>query len=75
MFTVTAAGGGRRLFDHPPGTLDEKISATGKAAAPRKTLATNVILQEKLSWYMETMMKRLSVTTMKAYLTLVLLPI
>ncbi|KAI0802386.1 Vps54-like protein-domain-containing protein [Xylaria sp. FL0064] len=38
----------------PPGTLDEKTSASGNAAAPRKTLATNAILQEKLSWYMDT---------------------
>ncbi|TWU73462.1 hypothetical protein ED733_004948 [Metarhizium rileyi] len=38
----------------PPGTLDGKASANGNAAAPRKALATNAILQEKLSWYMDT---------------------
>lgn len=36
-----------------PGTIDEKTS-NGNAAAPRKALATNAILQEKLSWYMDT---------------------
>lgn len=36
-----------------PGTIDEKAS-NGNAAAPRKALATNAILQEKLSWYMDT---------------------
>jgi vacuolar protein sorting-associated protein 54 len=36
-----------------PGTMDEKAS-NGNAAAPRKALATNAILQEKLSWYMDT---------------------
>ncbi len=35
-----------------PGS-DEKV-ANGHAAAPRKALATNAILQEKLSWYMDT---------------------
>jgi vacuolar protein sorting-associated protein 54 len=29
-------------------------SANGNATAPRKALATNAILQEKLSWYMDT---------------------
>ncbi|KAI0834090.1 Vps54-like protein-domain-containing protein [Hypoxylon sp. FL0890] len=38
----------------PPGTLDEKASANGNAVVPRKALATNAILQEKLSWYMDT---------------------
>ncbi|KAI5856669.1 Vps54-like protein-domain-containing protein [Durotheca rogersii] len=38
----------------PSGTLDEKASANGNAAVPRKALATNAILQEKLSWYMDT---------------------
>ncbi|KAG8405015.1 hypothetical protein J3459_022305 [Metarhizium acridum] len=38
-----------------PGTLNEKASADGNAAAPRKALATNAILQEKLSWYMDTL--------------------
>lgn len=37
-----------------PGTLDEKAAANGNATAPRKALATNAILQEKLSWYMDT---------------------
>ncbi|OIW30300.1 Vps54-domain-containing protein [Coniochaeta ligniaria NRRL 30616] len=36
-----------------PGTMDDK-EANGNAAAPRKALATNAILQEKLSWYMDT---------------------
>ncbi|GAB1314385.1 Vacuolar protein sorting-associated protein 54 [Madurella fahalii] len=36
-----------------PGT-DEKATPNGQAAAPRKALATNAILQEKLSWYMDT---------------------
>ncbi|KAI2615869.1 Vps54-domain-containing protein [Hypoxylon sp. NC1633] len=38
----------------PPGSAEEKIAANGSASAPRKTLATNAILQEKLSWYMDT---------------------
>ncbi|KAK0739770.1 Vps54-like protein-domain-containing protein [Apiosordaria backusii] len=33
---------------------DEKGGPNGQAAAPRKALATNAILQEKLSWYMDT---------------------
>ena len=37
-----------------PGTLDEKAAANGHTTAPRKALATNAILQEKLSWYMDT---------------------
>lgn len=37
----------------PPGSLNEKGSK-GNATAPRKALATNAILQEKLSWYMDT---------------------
>ncbi|KAK4159371.1 vacuolar protein sorting-associated protein 54-like protein [Cladorrhinum sp. PSN259] len=36
-----------------PGS-DEKGVGNGQAAAPRKALATNAILQEKLSWYMDT---------------------
>lgn len=36
-----------------PGS-DEKGASNGQAAAPRKALATNAILQEKLSWYMDT---------------------
>lgn len=32
----------------------EKPEGNGVAAAPRKALATNAILQEKLSWYMDT---------------------
>ncbi|KAH7318482.1 Vps54-like protein-domain-containing protein [Stachybotrys elegans] len=31
-----------------------KKEGSGSAAAPRKALATNAILQEKLSWYMDT---------------------
>lgn len=38
----------------PPGSADEKTAANGTALAPRKALATNAILQEKLSWYMDT---------------------
>lgn len=37
-----------------PGTPDEKRTGNGNAAGPRKALATNAILQEKLSWYMDT---------------------
>ncbi|KAI0871319.1 Vps54-like protein-domain-containing protein [Hypoxylon argillaceum] len=36
-----------------PGTTEKKL-ANGSAPAPRKALATNAILQEKLSWYMDT---------------------
>lgn len=32
----------------------EEKSSNGSASAPRKALATNAILQEKLSWYMDT---------------------
>lgn len=32
----------------------EEKKANGSATAPRKALATNAILQEKLSWYMDT---------------------
>ncbi|KAL2760725.1 hypothetical protein ACRALDRAFT_1073543 [Sodiomyces alcalophilus JCM 7366] len=41
----------------PPGTPEDKGgkgTPNGSAAAPRKALATNAILQEKLSWYMDT---------------------
>lgn len=37
-----------------PGSAEEKSASNGSAAAPRKALATNAILQEKLSWYMDT---------------------
>ena len=38
-----------------PVTLDEgKVPANANAGAPRKALATNAILQEKLSWYIDT---------------------
>ncbi|CAJ2507381.1 Uu.00g085670.m01.CDS01 [Anthostomella pinea] len=37
-----------------PGSADDKHAANGSAPAPRKALATNAILQEKLSWYMDT---------------------
>ncbi|KAI0150194.1 Vps54-domain-containing protein [Xylariaceae sp. FL1272] len=37
-----------------PGSAEEKKAASGNATAPRKALATNAILQEKLSWYMDT---------------------
>ena len=37
-----------------PGTPDERKGASGNQAGPRKALATNAILQEKLSWYMDT---------------------
>ncbi|KAI7279904.1 Vps54-domain-containing protein [Hortaea werneckii] len=36
----------------PPGTVDKQ--ANGAPQPPRKSLATNAILQEKLSWYMDT---------------------
>ncbi|KAK3378519.1 Vps54-like protein-domain-containing protein [Podospora didyma] len=36
-----------------PGT-DDKNTSNDQAGAPRKALATNAILQEKLSWYMDT---------------------
>ncbi|KAI1801656.1 Vps54-domain-containing protein [Daldinia bambusicola] len=38
----------------PPGSTGGKNAPNGDAPAPRKTLATNAILQEKLSWYMDT---------------------
>ena len=37
-----------------PGSPDERRTANGNAAGPKKSLATNAILQEKLSWYMDT---------------------
>lgn len=37
-----------------PGTPDERKGQNGNAVGPRKALATNAILQEKLSWYMDT---------------------
>ncbi|KAK0673990.1 putative vacuolar protein sorting-associated protein 54 [Cercophora samala] len=37
-----------------PAPGDDKGGPNGQAAAPRKALATNAILQEKLSWYMDT---------------------
>ncbi|PNS21107.1 hypothetical protein CAC42_3445 [Sphaceloma murrayae] len=37
-----------------PGTVSEEKSANGAPLPPRKALATNAILQEKLSWYMDT---------------------
>ncbi|OQO14084.1 hypothetical protein B0A48_00960 [Cryoendolithus antarcticus] len=39
----------------PPGTpAVEHLAANGTPLPPRKSLATNAILQEKLSWYMDT---------------------
>ncbi|KAF5701197.1 VPS54-like protein [Fusarium globosum] len=38
----------------PANANDGQSSLNGSAAAPRKALATNAILQEKLSWYMDT---------------------
>jgi vacuolar protein sorting-associated protein 54 len=38
----------------PSNAEDGKGAPNGSAAAPRKALATNAILQEKLSWYMDT---------------------
>lgn len=35
-------------------STDDKDEGNGVVAAPRKALATNAILQEKLSWYMDT---------------------
>ncbi|PQE08253.1 hypothetical protein CJF31_00009510 [Rutstroemia sp. NJR-2017a BVV2] len=37
-----------------PGSPDERKAGNGTAVGPRKALATNAILQEKLSWYMDT---------------------
>ncbi|GAW18974.1 hypothetical protein ANO14919_084580 [Xylariales sp. No.14919] len=37
-----------------PGSNADKKSANGNTPVPRKALATNAILQEKLSWYMDT---------------------
>ncbi|OBT88549.1 hypothetical protein VE02_03967 [Pseudogymnoascus sp. 03VT05] len=37
-----------------PGALEERKQSNGNIAGPRKALATNAILQEKLSWYMDT---------------------
>jgi vacuolar protein sorting-associated protein 54 len=36
------------------GAPGERKGSNGNAVAPRKALATNAILQEKLSWYMDT---------------------
>ncbi|KIM99583.1 hypothetical protein OIDMADRAFT_104583 [Oidiodendron maius Zn] len=36
------------------GAVEERKGVNGNAGAPRKALATNAILQEKLSWYMDT---------------------
>ncbi|KAI9744167.1 MAG: hypothetical protein M1818_002319 [Claussenomyces sp. TS43310] len=38
----------------PTSLSEERKGANGNIAAPRKALATNAILQEKLSWYMDT---------------------
>ncbi|KAK3325399.1 Vps54-like protein-domain-containing protein [Apodospora peruviana] len=52
-----------RIFDvvsersevvRPAQAMGERGASNGQAAAPRKALATNAILQEKLSWYMDT---------------------
>ncbi|KAI1357776.1 Vps54-like protein-domain-containing protein [Xylaria arbuscula] len=37
-----------------PGSAADKKLTNGNTQAPRKALATNAILQEKLSWYMDT---------------------
>ncbi|KAI1746528.1 Vps54-like protein-domain-containing protein [Xylaria castorea] len=37
-----------------PGSAADKKLANGNTPVPRKALATNAILQEKLSWYMDT---------------------
>ncbi|OBT67362.1 hypothetical protein VE03_03036 [Pseudogymnoascus sp. 23342-1-I1] len=37
-----------------PGAPEDPKQSNGNAAGPRKALATNAILQEKLSWYMDT---------------------
>lgn len=37
-----------------PGGTDDQKNSNGSAVGPRKALATNAILQEKLSWYMDT---------------------
>ncbi|KAF6837026.1 garp complex component [Colletotrichum musicola] len=38
----------------PPAPGEDKGGSNGSIMAPRKALATNAILQEKLSWYMDT---------------------
>ncbi|GAB7347050.1 hypothetical protein MBLNU459_g3190t1 [Dothideomycetes sp. NU459] len=38
----------------PPGSTTDHPPANGATLPPRKSLATNAILQEKLSWYMDT---------------------
>ncbi|EME42830.1 hypothetical protein DOTSEDRAFT_72321 [Dothistroma septosporum NZE10] len=38
----------------PPGIQNEEKAPNGTPLPPRKALATNAILQEKLSWYMDT---------------------
>ena len=38
----------------PLGTQSDEKQSNGSALPPRKALATNAILQEKLSWYMDT---------------------
>ena len=37
-----------------PGSPNERRASNGNVVGPRKALATNAILQEKLSWYMDT---------------------
>jgi vacuolar protein sorting-associated protein 54 len=37
-----------------PGAQEERKNSNGDVVGPRKALATNAILQEKLSWYMDT---------------------
>jgi vacuolar protein sorting-associated protein 54 len=37
-----------------PGMPEDRKGTNGAAVGPRKALATNAILQEKLSWYMDT---------------------
>ena len=37
-----------------PGSPDERRGSNGNLGGPRKALATNAILQEKLSWYLDT---------------------
>ncbi|KAK4501739.1 hypothetical protein PRZ48_007548 [Zasmidium cellare] len=42
------------IVRQPPGTQQPEKAANGTPLPPRKALATNAILQEKLSWYMDT---------------------
>jgi vacuolar protein sorting-associated protein 54 len=53
----------------PPAGSEDRAHPNGTAAAPRKALATNAILQEKLSWYMDTIEMHLIVSISTASTT------